>query len=315
MAERQAGGTDVQDRLRRGTSRGPVVALRPADAPDRIAWHDGRATIGALVRLATIASDAQIVGAYPGLAAAAGGLATPQIRAVATTGGALLQRTRCWYFRDPDVSCFKKGGTTCPAREGDHTFGVCFDLGPCVWPHPSTLGAALLAYEAEVTCEPGGTMAIGNLFGDGSDPTRDHTLTESQILTSVTLGTPVPGERAGYLRIIGRQLAEWPLIEVVVRLVVEDGRITFARVAIGAVATVPLRFVDLEDAMIGSEADPAAVERIATNTVRASRTLEATRYKLELLPVAVADTVAKALAAASSPDVFQASWALPWTGR
>lgn len=317
MAERQAGGTDVQDRRRRGTSRGPLVALRPADAPDRIVWHDGRATIGALVRLATIASDAQIVGAYPGLAAAAGGLATPQIRAVATTGGALLQRTRCWYFRDPEVSCFKKGGGTCPAREGDHSFGVCFDLGPCVWPHPSTLGAALLAYEADVTCEPGGTMAIGSLFGDGSDPTRDHRLTESQILTSVTLGQPVPGERAGYLRVIGRQLAEWPLIEVVVRLVVEDGRITFARVAIGAVATIPLRLVDLEHAMIGSDADPAAIERIAANTVRAPRTLEATRYKLELIPVAIADTVAKALSPVpvSSPDTFQASWALPWTGR
>jgi xanthine dehydrogenase YagS FAD-binding subunit len=315
MSEFQAGGTDVQERLRRGITRGPVTGLGPADLSDRIDWKDGRASLGALVRLATVAHDARIASAYPGLAAAAGGLATPQIRAVATVGGALLQRTRCWYFRDPGVSCFKKGGTDCPARRGDHTYGVCVDLGPCIWPHPSTLGAALLAYEAEVTCEPGGVMSAAALFGDGSDPTRDHCLASGQVLTGVGLGPPVAGERAGYHRVIGRQLAEWPLVEAVVRLVVDGGRITFARVALGGVATVPLRMTDLERALVGCEATPSEVARLAADILRMPATLAATRYKVDLIPVAIGDAAALALAPATASSSIQAAWALPWTSR
>src|SRR6202000_291503 len=103
--------------------------------------------------IATIAADPRLGAAYPGLTAAAAGLATPQIRQVATLGGNLAQRSRCWYYRDPHIACFKKGGSSCPAREGNHLYGVAFDLGPCVAPHPSTLAAALLAYDATITTD------------------------------------------------------------------------------------------------------------------------------------------------------------------
>jgi len=317
MAEFQAGGTDVQDRRRRGTLRGALSTIRPTADLDRIVWHDNCATIGALVRVATVASDPRLKAAYPGLAAAAGGLATPQIRAVATVGGALLQRTRCWYYRDPAVSCFKKGGDHCPARDGDHTFGVCFDLGPCVWPHPSTLGAALLAHEASVVSEPGGVRPIAELFGNGSDPSHDHQLPDGHLLTAVTLGTPVAGEQSSYLRVIGRAFAEWPLVEVVVRFTVDRGRISFARIAVGGVAPVPLRLLDLEQALIGADASPKTIEHAAENGVRALQatipTLESTRFKLALIPVAIADAAANALTpGADSPRTFQPPWVLPW---
>lgn len=322
MTEFQAGGTDVQERRRRGTLRGPVVQIQPGDASAQIAWDDDRASIGALVRVAAVAHDARIAAAYPGVAAAAGGLATPQIRAVATVGGALLQRTRCWYFRDPAVGCFKNGGSSCPAREGDHTFGVCFDRSPCVWPHPSTLGAALLAYDAAVDCTPGGTISVAELFGDGVDPARDHTLDEGQRLTQVMLGAPVPGERAAYVRIIGRELAEWPLVEAVVRLVVDAGRIAFARVALGGVATVPVRMNGLERALIGAPAGAEAIRAVAVDAVRtwietaSIATLETTRYKLDLIPVAIADAAAQTFAPpAPSATTMQAAWALPWRDR
>jgi xanthine dehydrogenase YagS FAD-binding subunit len=63
-------------------------------------------------------------------------------------GGNLAQRSRCWYFRNPHIACLKKGGSDCPARSGNHLYHAAFDLGPCVAPHPSTMAAALLAYEA-----------------------------------------------------------------------------------------------------------------------------------------------------------------------
>jgi len=148
MTELRAGGTDLSERRRSGVSTGPIadIAYRPDLLRiDRAAG--GSTRIGALVPIATVAG----LGAdYPGLAAAAGGLATPQIRRIGTVGGNLLQRNRCWYYRNPGANCLKKGGHDCPARAGNHRYHVLFDLGPCVAPHPSTLGAALLAYGATV---------------------------------------------------------------------------------------------------------------------------------------------------------------------
>jgi hypothetical protein len=85
-----------------------------------------------MVTIETLASDPRVRNTYPGFAAAAAGLATPQIRSVGTLGGNLAQRTRCWYFRNPHLACLKKGGSVCPARAGNHLYGVAFDLGPCV---------------------------------------------------------------------------------------------------------------------------------------------------------------------------------------
>ena len=145
-AEFRAAGTDLSERRRSGVSRGPLIDLvRPTDTPD-IVWNENGATrISAFATIAALAADARLNAAYPGLAAAAAGLATPQIRHVATLGGNLAQRSRCWYFRDPHIPCLKKGGDGCPARDGNHLYGVAFDLGPCVAPHPSTMAAALIA--------------------------------------------------------------------------------------------------------------------------------------------------------------------------
>src|SRR6266511_3118955 len=96
--EYRAGGTDLQQRLRSGVSAGPLVDLRRLPGLDGVEWDEGgRARIGALVPVATVASDPGLVAAYPGLALSAAALATPQIRAAGTLGGNLLQRNRCWY--------------------------------------------------------------------------------------------------------------------------------------------------------------------------------------------------------------------------
>jgi xanthine dehydrogenase YagS FAD-binding subunit len=147
--EYRAGGTDLQARLDAGVATGPPVDLRGIPQLDAVEWdEDGRARIGALVTIAAVATDERLAAAYPGFTRAAAALATPQVRTAGTVGGNLLQRNRCWYFRNPAVDCLQKTGDDCPARAGNHLLGVCFDLGPCVAPHASTLGMALLAYEA-----------------------------------------------------------------------------------------------------------------------------------------------------------------------
>ncbi|MGH3756480.1 FAD binding domain-containing protein [Actinophytocola sp.] len=294
VGEFRAGGTDLSERRRSGIARGSIVDLRDLEDLDRIEWNAGAAHIGARIRIATVARDQAVHGAYPGLAAAAAALATPQIRAVGTLGGNLLQRNRCWYYRHPATTCFKKGGDSCPARDGDHLYGVCFDRGPCVAPHPSTLGMALLAYDATVDIHAQPSRTISELYGDGADPTRDHLLEPGQLLTGITVPPPVTGERAAYRRAIGRARAEWPLVEAVVRLVADE-TITFARVAIGGVAPVPLRLPAVEEALVGLPGTDRTFHQAAELATTEANPLPMTRYKVNLTHATVLDTLQRAL--------------------
>src|SRR4029453_34023 len=163
----RAAGTDLSERRRSGVSTGPLIDI--SAAPDTIGMHwgtEGSLRIGAFTTIAAIAADARVAAAYPGIAASAQGVATPQIRHLATLGGNLAQRSRCWDFWNPHIARLKKGGRDCPARTGNHLYSVAFDLGPCVAPHPSSMAAALLAYEATVTTDHRKGLSIGELLGD-----------------------------------------------------------------------------------------------------------------------------------------------------
>jgi xanthine dehydrogenase YagS FAD-binding subunit len=289
-AEFRAGGTDLSERRRTGLSRGAIVDLIPDTATADVTWNaNGAAQIGALVTVETLASDTRLRAAYPGFAAAAAGLATPQIRAVATLGGNLAQRTRCWYFRNTHLDCLKKGDAVCSARAGNHLYGVAFDRGPCVAPHPSTLAAALLAYGATVTTSQRAGLSIEALLGDGADGARDNLLASDERISRVDLPVPLAGERAGYRRAISRTSPEWPLVEVVVRATISEERFTFVRVTAGGIAPVPLRFADAEQALQSATADAANIRKAAERATANARPLPGTRYKLKLLEQTIID--------------------------
>jgi xanthine dehydrogenase YagS FAD-binding subunit len=293
--ELRAAGTDLSERRRSGVSRGPLIDL-PAAVGSAIAWSaDGGGRIGAAATVAAIAAEPRIAAGYPGLAAAAAGLATPQIRAVATLGGNLAQRSRCWYYRNPHVACFKKGARSCPARSGNHLHGVIFDLGPCVAPHPSTLAAALLAYEAVVTTDRRSRLSIGALLGDGSEGSADHALGPGEMITGIDLPPPLPGERARYRRAILRAQAEWPLVEVVARLAVAGEAIALARLTAGGVAPVPIRLAAAEAALEGAAVGTAVIARAAAAATAGARPLPATGYKLALLEGLLCDVLERML--------------------
>ncbi len=293
--ELRAGGTDLQDRRRLGIAGGPIVDISRIAELKQIHWRkDGGADLGALLPLAEIAAEPQLIEKYPGLAMACGALATPQIRTMATLGGSLLQRTRCWYYRNPAFDCFKKGGDSCPARAGDHRYGVVFDLGPCAFPHPSTPGLVLLAYEAEFSLADNTRRPIAALYGDGSDPQRDHMLAAGKLLSQVHLPPSLADERAAYFRAISRARAEWPLVEVIVRLKLAAGRINFARVAVGGVASIPLRLTQVEAALLEQAADDKTFTAAAQTASEGARALPMTGYKLKLLQGTVYETLQRA---------------------
>jgi len=289
LPEFRAAGTDLSERRRSGVSKGPVIDLvLPGD--DGIIWGaDGAATIGAFATIETIAADKRIKDAYPGIAATALGLATPQIRHLATIGGNLAQRSRCWYFRNPHIACLKKGGSDCPARGGNHLYSVAFDLGPCVAPHPSSMAAALLAYDAVVSTDRRQKLSIGELLGDGSDGRADHALQAGESIRSIALPAPLPGERAHYKRAISRSYAEWPLVEVCARAVIADGAFKSVRIAAGGIAARPLRLKASEAMLEGRLPTEATIANAAKLATDGAKPLPMTGYKLELLNGLVRD--------------------------
>lgn len=289
-AEFRAAGTDLSERRRSGVSTGPLIDIAAASDMIGVSWSaDGAARIGASTSIAAIAADARIEAAYPGIAAAALGLATPQIRHLATLGGNLAQRSRCWYFRNPQIACLKKGGPDCPARSGNHLYHVAFDLGPCVAPHPSTMAAALLAYDAGIVTSQRKRLTIGELLGDGSSGAADNALAPGEMIEAVTLPPPLAGERALYKRAISRSHAEWPLVEVCVRTVLSGGSFQFIRITAGGIAPVPLRLTASEAMLNGAAANAANIARGAEQATAGATPLPMTGYKLDLLRGVVHD--------------------------
>jgi xanthine dehydrogenase YagS FAD-binding subunit len=292
LAEFRAAGTDLSERRRSGVSKGPLIDLAAAPDTIGIGWGaDGAATIGALTSIAAVAADPRIAAAYPGIAASALGLATPQVRHLATLGGNLAQRSRCWYFRDPHIACLKKGGSDCPARSGNHLYHVAFDLGPCVAPHPSTMAAALLAYDAKIVTSQRPGISIGELLGDGSNGTSDHLLGPGETIRRIELSAPLPGERALYKRAISRSHAEWPLAEVCARAVVSGGAFQFIRITAGGIAPVPLRLAACEAALQGKPASATMMAEAARQATSGANPLPMTGYKLDLLQGVVHDVL------------------------
>jgi len=289
--ELRAGGTDRRD-------GGPFVDLREVTSLRGVTWSPGGAArLGATTTVAEVAGDERIATAYPALAQAAGDVATPQVRAAATVGGNLLQRNRCWYYRSPAFTCHQNGGDTCPARSGINLYSAVIDQGPCVAPHPSSLATVLLAYDATVEVSGRGTIGLRELYGDGSDPTRDHTLTGREVLVAVGLPAPADGERAAYQRVAARSGADWPLVEAVARLVVSGPTITFAAVVAGGVARTPVRLTEVEAALVGRPATPETLRAASERAADGCAPLSQTAYKVGLLR----DTTLDVLELAAGP--------------
>lgn len=280
--ERRAGGVDVTERRKTGRSGGDVVDLRDVAGLDAILEVPGGLRIGAGVPIATLAADRR---APSGLAAAAGGLATPQIRAVGTVGGNLYQHVRCWYYRNPQFTCLKSGGSTCPARAGDHAWHNCFDDAPCAAPHPSTLACALLACDGRV-----------ELHGVAEPVPIGEALARTELAVAVFVPSPWAGERAAYFRTISRARAEWPIVEATARLRLDGDVIADARVAIGGVASRPLRREAVEQALIGRSPTPAVLEAAAALATDGSKPLPMTGWKVPLVAATVLEALERAVA-------------------
>ncbi len=297
----KAGGVDLVDRMKEGLdSPDRVVSIAGIPGLDRIEAGPP-ASIGALATLAAIASHEALKKSYPALSAAASEAATPQIRNMATLGGNLCQRPRCWYYRLGEFDCRKKGGKDCYALEGENRYHAIFETGEiCVCVHPSATGVALLAYGATLhTVSPKGkrSIPIGGFFtGPNPDPTRENKLAAGELVESVTIPAPGTGARSAYRKLKEKESFDWPLVEACVALRLEAGKIRDPRVVLGHVAQVPWRSAEAEAALSGAAPSEEIFRRAAEAAVASAKPLSQNAFKVRLTKVALQRVLRDALA-------------------
>jgi xanthine dehydrogenase YagS FAD-binding subunit len=297
----KAGGIDVLDLLKEGilaTDR--LVGL--SDVPglgDIAEAGDGGMRIGAAATLARLAAYTALRRRYPALAEAAEASASPQIRNVATLGGNLLQRPRCWYFRSAATRCLRKGGGHCFALAGENQYHAIFGNGSCAIVHPSTAATVLVALGASVELVSAeGAVRSARLedffVSPDTDVQRENDLRPNEILTAILLPGLPASVRMVHLKQGQRQAFDWPLADVAVVLDTgADGRCSQAAVVLGAAAPVPYRAKGTEAALLGSRVDAAVVAAAARAALNGATPLSGNGYKLPLFEALVRRAILK----------------------
>lgn len=277
----KAAGTDLLDRMKSQIeSPSRVVSLLGAAGMDAIT-REGGAKIGALATLARIAAEFH-EGPLAALGRAAAEAATPQVRNVATLGGNLLQRPRCAYFRMEETACLKKGGRSCPAKDGDHRLHGVFATEPCSAVHPSNLAVPLLALGS--TFQLQGPKAAREVaaeqFFTSDDPTRENVLGRDEVLVSATIPAPAEGTRSAYLEARERESFDWALVSAAAVLVLEGGKIRSARIVLGSVSGTPWRSAAAEKALEGKTPNEETAAAAGKAAFADAKPLPGTAWKL-----------------------------------
>ena len=305
----KAGGIDLLDHMKEGLlepdalidvrrlGRSGAPAIRRASDGERIEVDGG-------VTLAQLASDPLVRESAPVLAAASESAATPQVRNAASVAGNLLQRPRCWYYRNEEFDCLKKGGDRCFAAEGENKYHAIFGRGPCYIVHPSNIAPPLCVLDGRVHLIGGDreSLPIEDLFHSPSRGVHtEHTLEPAEVITHLSFK---PAPVSGFYAVKERQSFDWPMVFAAVALEMSGSRIDAARVCAGAVAPTPWPMSAVAAALQGVDVDDDSALRAACEAAkRGANPLEHNGYKVDLLAVAVRRAVR---VAAGRPAVGEA---------
>jgi xanthine dehydrogenase YagS FAD-binding subunit len=299
----KAGGMDLLDLMKEGIiSPSRVVNLKSIKGLDDVRFSEAEGLdLGALVTLSRVANAPEVRQRYAALAGAAGHVATPQVRNTATIGGNLLQRPRCWYFRN---AYFHHSGADSAdhARDGENQYHAIFDNARSAMVHASTPATALLAYGArvELTGPQGKRREVAlQDFLLSPEMTRDRdTLIEAgEVLTRVRVPPPAAGTRAAYHKQTERDSYDWPLCDVAVVLRLEGRRVRAASIVMGWVAPTPRRAVESERVLVGRDLSENVVREASRAAVAGATPLSKNAYKVPVLEAVVRRTVLAAAAA------------------
>ncbi len=293
------GGTNLLDLMKGGVetpqrlidvSRLPLAAI--TELPQ------GGVRIGALARNSDMANHALVRQRYPLLTQALLSGASPQLRNMATAGGNLMQRTRCYYFYDTafDMCNKRNPGSGCAAREGYNRIHAILGASEqCIATNPSDMNVALAALDAVVRVRgAGGERAIPiaefhTLPGD--TPQRDTTLRPGELITGIDLPPPAFADHAHYLKVRDRASYAFALVSVAAALQMENGVVRQARIALGGVAHKPWRATEAEAMLVGKTLDDALLKQCAAAALAGARAYEHNAFKITLAQRAITRAV------------------------
>jgi len=283
-----AGGTDLIPLMKsRVVEPGVLVNVkRIADLPGDICVQDGGARLGALATLSDLERHVDLMRRCPALSQAAAAAASSQLRNMATLGGTLLQRPRCWYYRNPRFQCWLKGGDECMARLGQNQFHAIFETGECRAVHPSDLACALFVLDARVelrSAQGPRVLPISDFFVPPTASRRRETIIgDDELVVAVNIPATSLDHRSVFLKSMDRATWAFATVSVAAGMHVADGQIRRLEVALGGVAAVPWRISDKLKTLVGSPPDENAIAHVVRNCLEDATPLRMNAYKLPL---------------------------------
>ncbi|HLL49918.1 MAG TPA: xanthine dehydrogenase family protein subunit M [Thermomicrobiales bacterium] len=282
-----AGGTDLLTLMKADlyTPERLIDIKRLTELDNRIEEGPDGLSIGALTTLAQLEEDPRVRVNSPALAEAAALAATPQLRNMATIGGNLLQRPRCWYYRNPRISCWLKGGDDCPARPGENQLHALFDVSPCVAVHPSDPATALVALDASVQLrgvQGERNLPLNEFFAAPTGARRtENVIRDDELIVSLHIPA-TSGGRSTYLKAMDRKVWAFALVSVAAVVRMDGTRIADSRIVLGGVAPVPWRAAAAERILSGAELSEELIALAAEAALDGAQPLTHNGYKIPL---------------------------------
>lgn len=283
-----AGGTDLLGLMKDGLAR-PTTLVDLTGIEGLRGWSHpkGRGLrIGALTPLVELETSDALAKTMPILRESLRDAATLQLRTMGTVGGNLLQRNRCWYFRDEGTVCWLKGGNRCFAIDGENRYHAVIGAQECVMVSPSDLVPALMAYDAEISVTGSrGTrqMKLADLFvAPHGRERREHALRPGELVTEVRVPESALARRGTYLKAMDRKAWSFALVSVAAAGKIERGVARDVRLVLGGVAPVPWRVLAAEKGLEGSALDEAACADAADRVLVGATPLRDNGYKVTL---------------------------------
>jgi xanthine dehydrogenase YagS FAD-binding subunit len=291
------GGQDLLARMKDYiTQPDRLVNVKNLDAT--VKPENGGLRIGAAAKMVDVAGHSEIGRLYPAVAAAAIEVGTPQIRNQGTVGGNLNQRPRCWYFRNEEFVCYKKGGNRCFSPSGENQFHAILGGGPTYIVHPSSLAVPFVAYDATFRLlGPRGERLVkaADYF---TMPTRENVerenvLEPNELLTHVILPPP-GGVKSGHYEVRYKAAHDWPIAFATVLLSMSGSTVSGARVVMGAVAPVPWRSKEAEQALVGKPVSAESAAAAAEAALAKAEPLSRNAYKVQVAKTALERAILQA---------------------